>query len=191
MCSPETNPVSDLRADTGTLFFLDKIQTKHSQTQLHMEESLFFVKGMLIAPLSTAGVSDEVAKELQMPIGPQMLDDVEEPMLARLATLKDPGTPDQIAMERHSLTHFSSQPWCKMCVESRGRDSPHREQSKFDAVVLRLQFDNGYMGDGGPLQSVLPRGSRHLFWSHPRDDGARLQEDGHVLCCCPNSKVGT
>ena len=35
---------SDLRADTGTLFFPDKIQTKHSQTQLHKKESLFFVK---------------------------------------------------------------------------------------------------------------------------------------------------
>ena len=55
---------SDLRADTGTLFFPDKIQTKHSQTHLHKEESLFFVKGMLVAPLSTAGWSDEVAQEL-------------------------------------------------------------------------------------------------------------------------------
>ena len=35
---------SDLPADTGTLFFQDKIQTHHSQTQLHKEESLFFVK---------------------------------------------------------------------------------------------------------------------------------------------------
>ena len=94
---------SDLRADTGTLFFPDKIQTKHSQTQLHKEESLFFVKGMMVAPLSTAGASDEVAKELQMPIGPQMLGDVEEPMLARPATFKDPVTPDQIVMEQHSL----------------------------------------------------------------------------------------
>ena len=143
---------SDLRADHGTLFFPDKSQTKHNQTQLHKEESLFFVKGMLVAPLSTAGVSDEVAQELQMPIGPQMLDDVEEPMPARLATLKDPGSPDQIVMEQHSLTHFPSQPWCKMCVESRGRDSPHREQSKIDAVVPQLQFDYGYMGDGGRLQ---------------------------------------
>ena len=50
-------------------------------------ESLFFVRGMLVAPLSTAGVSDEVAQELQMPMGPQMLEDVEEPMLARPATL--------------------------------------------------------------------------------------------------------
>ena len=73
---------SDLRADTGTLFFHDKIQTKRSHTQLHKEESLFFVKGMMVAPLTTAGVSDEVAQELQMPIGPQMLEEVEEPIEA-------------------------------------------------------------------------------------------------------------
>ena len=107
---------------------------------------------MLVAPLSTAGVSDDVAQELQMPMGPQMLEDVEEPMLARPATLRDPGTPDQTVMEQHSVTHFPSQPCCKMCVESRGRDSPHREQSNIDAVVPQLQFDYGYMGDGGPLQ---------------------------------------
>ena len=39
-----------------------------------------------------------------------------------------------------------------MCVESGGRDSPHREQSRIDAVVPQRQFDCGYMGDGGPLQ---------------------------------------
>ena len=47
---------------------------------------------MLVAPLSTAGVSDEVAQELQMPMDP--------PMPARPATLRDPGTPDQIVMEK-------------------------------------------------------------------------------------------
>ena len=85
-------------------------------------------------------------------MGPQMLEDVEEPMLARPATLKVPGTRDRIVMEQYSLTQFLSQPWCKMCVESRGRGSPHREQSKIDAVVPQLQFGYGYMGDGGPLQ---------------------------------------
>ena len=39
-----------------------------------------------------------------------------------------------------------------MCVESRGHDSPHREQSKIGAVVPQLQFDYGSMEDGGPLQ---------------------------------------
>ena len=106
----------------------------------------------MVAPLTTAGMSDEVAQELQMPMEPQMLEDVEEPMPARPATLKDPGTPDQIVMEQNNLTHFPSQPWCKMCVESRGHDSPHQEQSEIDAVVPQLQFDNRYMGDGGPLR---------------------------------------
>ena len=87
-----------------------------------------------------------------MPLGPQALDDVEEPMSARLVTLKDPGTLDQIVLDQHSLTHFPNQPWCKMCVEYRGRDSPHREQSKIDAVVPQLQFDHGCMRGGGPLE---------------------------------------
>ena len=106
----------------------------------------------MVAPLLTAGVSDEVAQELQMPVGPQMLEDVEELMPARSATLTDPGTPNQIVMEQHSLQHFPSQPWCKMCVESRGHDSTHREQSKIAAVVPQLLLDDGYVGDGGPLQ---------------------------------------
>ena len=123
---PQHGYWTDLRADTGTLFFPDKIQTKRGHTQLQKEESLFFVKGMLVAPLTTAGVSDAVAQELQMPMGPQMLEDVEEPMPARLATLRDPGTPDHIVMEQHNLTHFPSQPWCKMCVESRTRFTTSR-----------------------------------------------------------------
>ena len=73
-----------------------------------------------------------------MPMHPQMLDDVEEPMPARPTTLRDPGTPDQIVMEQHSLAHFQSQPWCKMCVESRGRDSPQRRSCPSTAVRLRV-----------------------------------------------------
>ena len=73
-------------------------------------------------------------------------------MPARPAQLRDPGTPDQFVTEQHNLTHFPSRPWCKMCVESRGPDSPHREQSQIDAVVPQLQCEYGYMGDGGPLQ---------------------------------------
>ena len=85
--SPSCLLVVSLRMEY--LFFPDTIQTNHSQTQLHKEESLFFVKGMLVAPLLTAGVSEEVAQKSQMPISPQILDDVEEPMPARPATLKD------------------------------------------------------------------------------------------------------
>ena len=62
-------------------------------------------------------------------------------MPSRPATLEDPGTPGQNVLDQHRLTHFTSQPWCKVCVESQGRDSPHREQSRIDAVVPQLQFD--------------------------------------------------
>ena len=41
----------------------------------------------MVAPLTTAGVSDEVAQEIQMPVGQQMVEDVEEQMPARPATL--------------------------------------------------------------------------------------------------------
>ena len=97
----------------------------------------------MVAPLTTAGVSDEVAQELQMPRGPQMLEDVEEPMPARPATLRDPGTPDQIVTEQHSLAHFPSQPWCKMRTDN---------NRKSMQLGLKIQFDYGYMGDGGALQ---------------------------------------
>ena len=42
-----------------------------------------------------------------MPIGPQTLGDVVEPMPSRLATFKDPDTPDHIVLDQYSLTHFT------------------------------------------------------------------------------------
>ena len=39
--------------------------------------------------------------------GPQMLEDVKEPMLARSATLRDPGTRDQIVMEQQQSDTLS------------------------------------------------------------------------------------
>ena len=139
-CLAQWRHWSDLRADTVALFFPDKIQTKHSQTQLHKEESLFFVKGMLVAPLSTGGVSGEVAQELQMPMGPPVLEDVEEPMRARPAALRDPGTPDQIGMEQHSLTQFPSQPGAR-CA-SNPEDTSHHIENSRKSMRLCLNFSS-------------------------------------------------
>ena len=132
--------------------FLTEFKHNTAKTQLHKEDRLFFVKGKLMAPLVTAGVSDGVAQELQMPTGPHALEDAGAPMPSRLATLEDPGTPDQIVLDLHSLTHFPSLPWCKVCVEFRGRDAPHREQSKRDAVVPQLPFECGYMETDAPYR---------------------------------------
>ena len=89
---------SDLRADTGTLYFPD-----NSQVPSQNEGSSFFVRGKLISPLQATGVTDDVPQELQMPIGPRALSDVEEPMPSRPATLRDPDTPDQ---NRFGTTQF-------------------------------------------------------------------------------------
>ena len=70
-----------------------------------------------------------------------MRDDVEEPKSAHPATRENPGTPDRILMERHSLTHLSSPSWREMCLDYEVRDSSYRELSKIDAVVSQLQFD--------------------------------------------------
>ena len=54
------------QVDTGALFFPDSTQTQHNQTQLHKESSLFIVREMLemlMVPLVTAGVSDDVAQD--------------------------------------------------------------------------------------------------------------------------------
>ena len=111
-------------------------------------------------------------------------------MPSRPATLKDPDTSGQVVLDEHSLTHFPSQLWCKVCVESLARDSPHWEPSKLDAVVPQLQFDNGYMGDGGLPQVVCSFVETDTsIWSHTRGTGARLQQDGHALRVCWNSQV--
>ena len=92
----------------------------------------------MVAPLTTAGVSDEVAQEIQMPVGPQMLEDVEEPMLARPATLRDPGTPDQIVTEQHNPTHFRVSPGVG-CV-SNLEDTIHHIENSPKSMHLYLNF---------------------------------------------------
>ena len=143
-----------------------------------------------MAPLVTAGVSDEVAQEFQTPIGPHTLGDVKEPTPDHPATFKDPSTPAQIVLDQHNLTLSPSQQ-CKVRVKSRDRDSPHRDQSKIDIVVPQLQFDDGHMGRRKPsADCMFPRGNRNLFWSHTRNDGARLQEYGHALRGSGTDRVG-
>ena len=100
----------------------------------------------MVAPLSTAGVSDEFARELQLPLLPQMLEDVEEPMLARPATLRDPGIPDQTVREQHSLTHFPSQ----LCQGSPSRCSG---SFLFSNSCLCLQLCDMQSAECGPVDA--------------------------------------
>ena len=110
-----------------------------------------------MAPSVTAGVSDEVAAELQVPIGPQMLEEVVVPMPAQRSWHSQSNR----AVQR-SLTHFPSQPWCKMCVESRGRDSRHREQLKIDAVVPADHVLPGADTSSGAIHATMVPDSKKM-----------------------------
>ena len=77
-----------------------------------------------------------------------------------------------------------------MCVESRGHDSPHREQSKIDTVVHQLQCDYGYMGDGGPLQiACFLVGTDTSSGVIHATMVSGLQEDGHAPRCHNNNQM--
>ena len=100
-------------------------------------------------------------------------------------------TPDRIVLDEHSMTHFPSQPWRKVCEESRVRDSPHREQADCSRRGATTSERPRLHGKRRPSTDCLfPRGNRHFFWSHLYDKGARLQEDGHALRGCWNSQIG-
>ena len=65
-----------------------------------------FVKGTM------AGVSDEAAQEIQMPVGPQMLENAEEPMTASScnAQRSKHSQSDRDATQSDTL---SESPWCR------------------------------------------------------------------------------
>ena len=63
---------------------------------------------------------------------------------------------------------------------------PHREQSNIDAVVLQLQFDFGYMGDGGALQRAcflfgMNTSSGAIFTTKVRDPMKMDMDMAHVV----------
>ena len=75
-------------------------------------------------------------KSCRCQLTPPALEDVHETMPSRPATLNDPGTFEQILLESAQLDTFPESALAQSVRRnSRGRDSPHREQSKIDGVV--------------------------------------------------------
>ena len=130
---------------------------------------------------------DEVAQELQMPIGPQMLDDVED---ARPATLKDPGTPYQIVMKQHSLTHFPSQPSAR-CA-SNLEDVIHRIENSRKSMQLCLNFS---LTTGTWVTEAFCRLRASSWELTPLMEPSTRRwcptpRRWTCLCCCGSSQVG-
>ena len=111
-----------------------------------------------------------------MPAGPQALEDVDGPMPSRLATLQDPGTPEQIVLDQHSLTHFP-----RVCLgakcPSNPEDAIHHIENRRNVKQWCHNFSltPATWETEGPLQiACFLGGNRHLFWTHVFDNGARL-----------------
>ena len=110
-------------------------------------------------------MSDDEAQELQISIGLQAMNVVDELMPSRPATLRDPVSPDQIVVEYPKLTYFPSQPWFKRCPVD--ETLPRSEQSKIDAVLSQLQFDFWIHGRSTCFADRLfPVRHGRIFWSH-------------------------
>ena len=73
-----------------------------------------------------------------MPMGPQMLEDVQEPMPARSATLRDLGTPYQIVMEQDINHHIeNSRKSTQLCVNFSSTTGTRVTRSSADHVLPR------------------------------------------------------
>ncbi len=59
--------------------------------------------------------------------------------------------------ERHNLTHVPYQCWCSTCVQSRGRDDPHKTAPAHTCIPV-VQCDYAFFrseDEGGRLQPIL------------------------------------
>ena len=94
--------------DTLVIFELTRAHyfPDNSRTPLHNKGNLFFVQGKLISLLKATGVSDDVAQELQMPIGPQAVSDVAGTnAISPCHSQRSWRFRSKIVVEHHNLTH--------------------------------------------------------------------------------------
>ena len=103
-------------------------------------------------------------------------------MAARLASLRDPGTPDQIVMEQHNLIHFR----CNLGV--RCASNPE-EMVRHIETQLCLNFTST-AGTWPSADRMLLRRNRHIlepsnrrWYGTPRTTLSQQQPNGCVTWC--------
>ena len=82
--------------------------------------------------------------------------------------------PTPLERETHELTHMPYQPWCGVCVRSRGLSDQHR--SKKDRAADEVEEERGNASGRGRLRMPIrtpgqpaPHKQRHLYWSTMRN----------------------
>ena len=65
-------------------------------------------------------------------------------------TLRFPREPSQAEKEKHELTHMPYQPWCRACVEGKGKINRH-QTSRSHQPVIQLDFTFPQLTTGGKI----------------------------------------
>ena len=76
--------------------------------------------------------------------------DVEEEV-DRAKPLPTPQQPTKSEYDDHKVTHCPYRPWCRHCVEGRGREFDHSRLSKSERAVPLIAFDYKGLSDKGNL----------------------------------------
>ena len=66
---------------------------------------------------------------------------------ARPASFKNLGTPDQMMIEQHILTHFPNQPWCKRSVEDATHCIENSRKSVFNFSLTSKTWETEVFKD--------------------------------------------
>jgi len=112
-------------------------------------------------------------------------DRVEE---ARVAVgRKSPKMPTKAEMEEHARTHLPYRSWCRHCVRSRARNSPHRRKVEEDSLkegrVPRVHLDYFFMSkadEKGFSESHLGDGGQGIRRKIRKDDGVQRSRRSRI-----------
>ena len=92
--------------------------------------------------------NDEVTRDLAPDRPAPMEADVEvvEPEI-RVSTLRTPTAPSKEQIEKHNLLHDPPQPWCKICIQAKGKDACHKQAAP--RPIPLIQIDYAEAGESG------------------------------------------
>ena len=57
-------------------------------------------------------------------------EDDEEEEAMRCKVVRDPGEPSQRERDEHDVTHLQFRSWCRVCLEAKGKEDPHKRSSE-------------------------------------------------------------
>ena len=84
---------------------------------------------------------------------PEELQAQEEEEAEAVRQLPTPDQPTLSEYRDHCISHYPYRPWCKHCVEGRGREFKHATVEKASRGIPTISFDYAFMGDKGEISS--------------------------------------